>query len=152
MNELKQIRARLHALYGENKKIEDDNYDKALAVKCINGTFVGKRNNGVIAFKGIPFVGKQPVGEFRWKAPVDYVADNGVYEAYYNGKSPYQEETVIQVVSLYVQGEDCLYLNVWKAEDDIKNKPVIMDSRRRLRSRRNGRAARRGLQFRKRKS
>ena len=31
--------------YGENKKITDGNYDKSLAVKCINGTFVGKRFN-----------------------------------------------------------------------------------------------------------
>lgn len=36
-----------------------------LAVKCINGTFVGRKNDNVIAYKGIPFVGKQPVGELR---------------------------------------------------------------------------------------
>ncbi len=33
--------------YGENKKITDGNYDKSLAVKCINGTFVGKRSGGI---------------------------------------------------------------------------------------------------------
>ena len=48
--------------YGDNKQITDGNCDKSLAVKCINGTFVGKKNEGVIAYKGIPFVGKQPVG------------------------------------------------------------------------------------------
>lgn len=74
-------------LYGENKKITDGNYDKSLAVKCINGTFVGKRSGGIVAYKGIPFVGQQPVGELRWKAPVGYVADESVYEAYYNAKS-----------------------------------------------------------------
>ena len=25
----------------ENKRITDDNYDKSLAVRCVNGTFVG---------------------------------------------------------------------------------------------------------------
>ena len=35
---------RMRALYGENKKITDGNYDKSLAVKCINGTFVGKKD------------------------------------------------------------------------------------------------------------
>ena len=87
---LSEIKEEMRALYGENKPITDGNYDKSLAVKCINGTFVGKKNNGVIAYKGIPFVGKQPVGELRWKAPVDVVPDDGVYEAYYNGKSPCQ--------------------------------------------------------------
>ena len=32
-----------------------------------------------IAKKGIPFVGKQPIGEFRWKAPVDAKLDDGVF-------------------------------------------------------------------------
>ena len=125
-DEMNKAKAKLRALYGENKQITDGNYDKSLAVKCIIGTFVGKKNDGVIAYKGIPFVGKQPVGELRWKAPVDVVADDGVYEAYYNGKSPCQVYDRWQVASLYVQGEDCLYLNVWKADDGGKKKPVMV--------------------------
>ena len=113
--------------YGENKKITDGNYDKSLAVKCINGTFVGKRSGGIVAYKGIPFVGQQPVGELRWKAPVDYVADESVYEAYYNAKSPYQREEPSEKASLYVQGEDCLCLNIWKAEgSSAATKPVMV--------------------------
>ena len=54
--------------YRANQIITDGNYDKSLAVRCINGTFVGKKTDGVIAWRGIPFVGKQPVGENRWKA------------------------------------------------------------------------------------
>ena len=123
---LDEIKAELRAQYGENKPITDGNYDKSLAVKCINGTFVGKKTDNIIAYKGIPFVGKQPVGEFRWKAPVNFEPDEGVYEAYYNGKSPYQEENITEGGSLYVQGEDCLYLNVWKADDSAKNKPVMV--------------------------
>lgn len=73
----------MHALYGENHRITDGNYDRSLAVKCINGTFVGQRKGDVIAFRGIPFVGRQPVGEYRWKAPVDFKPDDGVYEAHY---------------------------------------------------------------------
>ena len=56
--------------YGVNKTITDDSYDKSLAVKCINGTFVGKLSDSTIVFRGIPYVGKQPVGSLRWKAPV----------------------------------------------------------------------------------
>ena len=114
---LDELKAEVRAKYGENKRITDGNYDKSLAVKCINGTFVGKNNDGVIAYKGIPFVGRQPVGELRWKAPVDVVPDDGVYEAYYHGKSGPQIEHISEGASLYVQGEDCLYLNVWKADE-----------------------------------
>ena len=123
---LNEIKAELKAQYGENKRITDGNYDKSLAVKCINGTFVGKKHDGVIAYKGIPFVGRQPVGELRWKAPVDVVPDDGVYEAYYNGKTPCQLDYDAQVASVYVRGEDCLYLNIWKADDGKKNKPVMV--------------------------
>ena len=127
MKALNEARERIRAQYGENKKITDGDYDKSLAVKCVNGTFVGKKTENVIAYKGIPFVGRQPVGELRWKAPVDVAPDNGVYEAYYNGKSPIQMETITEGGSLYVQGEDCLYLNVWKADEkNAAKKPVMV--------------------------
>lgn len=126
-NALNEVRERIRSQYGENKKITDGNYNKALAVKCVNGTFVGKKTDNIIAYKGIPFVGKQPVGELRWKAPIDVVPDDGVYEAYYNAKSPRQNETISEGGSLYYQGEDCLYLNVWKAnETTAKKKPVMV--------------------------
>ena len=123
---LDETRAKMLSQYGENKRIADGNYEKSLAVKCVNGTFVGKKNDGVIAYKGIPFVGKQPVGNLRWKAPVDVVPDDGVYEAYYNGKTPCQSDYAAQVASVYVRGEDCLYLNVWKADDGGTKKPVMV--------------------------
>jgi len=117
---------KLRALYGENKQITNDEYDKSLAVKCINGTFVGKRTDNIIAYKGIPFVGRQPSGELRWKAPVDIVADDGIYEAYYNAKSPCQNE-YLETSSLFYQSEECLYLNIWKADEaSAEKKPVMV--------------------------
>ena len=106
---------------GKNQKIVDGNYNQSLAVKCVNGTFVGKKADGVISFKGIPFVGQQPVGNLRWKAPVDVTPDDSVYEAYYYGKAPIQEPG--DPSAEYGTSEDCLYLNVWKAdESSIFNK------------------------------
>ena len=125
-DELTEVRERMAALYGENKKITDGSYDKSLAVKCINGTFVGRKTENVIAYKGIPFVGQQPVGDLRWKAPVDYVPDDGVYEAYYNAKSPCQGVDPMQIASLYAKGEDCLHLNVWRAEGATTEKRPVM--------------------------
>ena len=109
---------------GMNKEITDGNYDKSLAVKCINGTFVGQKKDNIISFLGIPFVGQQPVGNLRWKAPVDYVANDGVYEAYVFGKTPMQAEG--DPSAQYIQGEDCLYLNVWKTDDTTTEKKPVM--------------------------
>ncbi len=122
---LDEARKLLRSLYGENKKITDDSYDKALAVKCINGTFVGKKTDNVIAYRGIPFAGSQPVGDLRWKAPVDVIPDDGVYEAYYNAKSCYGNES-LETGSLFYPSEECLYLNVWKADDKSEAKKPVM--------------------------
>ena len=121
------LRERIMAQYGENKPITDGNYDAALAVKCVNGTSVGKKtDDNVIAYKGIPYVGAQPVGEYRWKAPVDVEPDDGVYEAYYFGKVPCQVSNANQKASQYPQGEDCLHLNIWKAVDAGNEKKPVM--------------------------
>lgn len=125
MSEFEDEKTLLRAQYGENKKITDGNFDKSLAVKCVNGTFVGKRTDGIISYRGIPFVGKQPVGNLRWKAPVDVVPDNGVYEAYFNAKSAYGNEN-FEVGSMFYLSEDCLYLNVWKAENSSAEKKPVM--------------------------
>ena len=79
------------------------------------------RAEGVITYKGIPFVGRQPVGKLRWKAPADVAPNDGVYEAYYNSKAACQHEALSDY-----QGEDCLYLNVWKAESASASKKPVM--------------------------
>ena len=104
-----------------NKKITCGKYDQSLAVKCVNGIFVGKKTDNIISYKGIPFVGQQPVGDLRWKAPVDVQADDGIYEAYHFAKLAVQVECIEEP-----QGEDCLYLNVWKADDKSAVKKPVM--------------------------
>ena len=126
---LSEEKAELRAQYGENKKITDGNYDKSLAVKCINGTFVGKKTDNIVAFRGIPYVGQPPVGNLRWKDPVDIVPDDGVYEAYYNAKSARQRESFSEAASLYYQSEDCLYLNIWKAQSEVKADEVTTEKK-----------------------
>ncbi len=122
---MSEIEKQLTPQYGENQKITDGNYDQSLAVKCINGTFVGKKAENIISYKGIPFVGQQPVGNLRWKAPVEVTPNDGVYEAYYYGKAPVQE--VGDPAAEYGTGEDCLYLNVWRTDEEaLKKKPVIV--------------------------
>ena len=108
-----------------NKKITDGNYDKSLAVKCINGTFVGQKSENIISYKGIPFVGQQPVGNLRWKAPVEFTPNDGVYEAYNFAKAPIQSPG--DIVYDLGTSENCLYLNVWKSDEaTTTKKPVVV--------------------------
>ena len=120
------VKEQLRARYGgENKRITDDSYDRSLAVRCTNGTFVGRKTENIVTYRGIPFVGRQPVGGLRWKAPVEPVPDDGVYEAYYNACSAFGNPE-FETGSLYDLSEDCLYLNVWKTEDASAGKKPVM--------------------------
>lgn len=115
----------LRESYGENRVITGE-YDVELSAKCSNGTFVGARAGHVAAFRGIPFA-KPPVGVLRWKAPEPAEDCDGVFEAYFNGKTPIQTEWMTEQASYYRQGEDCLYLNVWKnLTDNTPKKPVMV--------------------------
>lgn len=116
---------RVRDSYGINQLITGE-YDAALSAKCHNGIFVGKSESDVLAFRGIPFA-KPPVGELRWKAPEAAEDCTDVFEAYYNGKSPIQTEWPSEQASYYPQGEDCLYLNLWKNQaDPTEKKPVMV--------------------------
>ena len=115
-NMIENERIRMNNLYGVNQDITGTGYDRNLGTVCDNGTFVGKEKNGVLSCKGIPYA-EQPVGDLRWQPPVDARAQDGVYEAYYFGKSGIQTEAESERASFYPQGEDCLTLNVWSSRD-----------------------------------
>lgn len=111
--------------YGENREITGS-YDSNLAMKTMNGTFVGKEENGVVSYKGIPYA-QPPTGQLRWKAPVAPEKSDKVMEAYYFGKSSIQTKTETERASLYEQGEDNLTLNVWtNQKNNSKAKPVMV--------------------------
>ena len=120
----KEIKERVSSTYGVNRVIEGE-YDKALAAKCDNGTFVARRSEGLAVFRGIPFA-KPPVNDLRWRAPKAPENDDRVFEAYYNGKSPIQTLLVSEQASYYPQGEDCLYLNVWSSLGFEGEKRAVM--------------------------
>lgn len=124
-NHKMNIKEIMSARYGENKRLSGD-FDPALAVRCVNGTFAGKPEGDVSVFLGIPFA-QPPIGALRWKRPLPVQQDDGVYEAYFNAKSPIQTECPTERASYYPQGEDCLYLNIWcnRACTDSK-KPVMV--------------------------
>ena len=110
--------------YKKNSIITGE-YDRSLSASCVNGTFVGRENDGVTAFRGIPFA-QPPVGKLRWKDPAPVTESNAVYEAYHNGSSPIQTKLDSERASLYHQSEDCLYLNVWTAAGYAGQKRAVM--------------------------
>ena len=116
---------RIRDSYGENRPVTDG-YEPSLAATCCNGTFVAAREGNIAAFRGIPYA-KPPVGELRWKAPEPVEDGDTVREAYYNGKTPIQTAWPTEQASFYPQGEDCLYLNIWKnLADETADKPVMV--------------------------
>ena len=106
-----------------NSEIEGD-YDKAHAVKCINGTFVGEEEHGVASWLGIPYA-KPPVNERRFKAPEYVDESDGVFEAKYYGKGAFGSTGYPDCVQK-LESEDCLYLNIWVNEDDKTEKKPVM--------------------------
>ncbi|MBQ3731120.1 MAG: carboxylesterase family protein, partial [Muribaculaceae bacterium] len=114
------------ALYGENKVIEGA-YPDSLAVETANGIFVGESDDGLLAFKGIPYA-LQPTGERRWQEPKPEPDSRIVREAKYFGHSAIQFRSQSNAASLYPQGEDCLTLNVWTAADGMRaaHRPVMV--------------------------
>ncbi len=118
-------KAQMQALYGENRALEE-NPDPDHSVTCVNGTFVPKMDGAVACFRGIPFA-LPPVGERRWKKAEPVHAKSGIFEAYYNAKSPIQTQIHSERASCYSQSEDCLYLNVWNnTGDKTPNKPIMV--------------------------
>ena len=113
-------------LYGENSIIEGD-YPDSLAVEVSNGIFVGSCEDGLMAFKGIPYA-LQPTGDRRWREPKPEPDSHLVREARYFGHSAIQQRSQGNAASLYPQGEDCLTLNVWTAANGMRtaHRPVMV--------------------------
>lgn len=107
-----------------NKEIAGE-YDKDLAVKCTNGIFVGKEHSGVVAYKGIPYV-KPPVGDLRWRKPMEPDPSEKVFEAYNFSAILPQPDVFASELSSHPQSEDCLTLNIWRAKKAKNKLPVVV--------------------------
>ena len=55
--------------YNKNNKLQSIPKN-SYPVKCHNGIFVGKEEENIISFKGIPFA-KPPIKKLRWKPALD---------------------------------------------------------------------------------
>jgi carboxylesterase type B len=83
------------------------------------GTVRGIVDNGVAAFKGIPFAAP-PVGDLRWQAPQPVIPWSGVKQT-----SAFALPCAQGSGAAAESSEDCLYLNIWtSATSDGEKRPV----------------------------
>jgi para-nitrobenzyl esterase len=111
-------------------------------VKTRSGPVQGLMDNGVCAFKGVPY-GAPPIGKLRFMPPQppkpwtdtcdasDFGAPAmqlaGGTSVVANNDFGFQMHRVFPTPSeLKVMNEDCLYLNVWTPAPDRKRRPVMV--------------------------
>lgn len=97
-------------------------------VACENGVMLGRAEDGVISFKGVPYA-KPPVGELRWKAPQAPDPSDEEIECYEFGYASLQYEWPSEPGSYSPKSEDCLTLAIWENESIAASeelKPVMV--------------------------
>jgi para-nitrobenzyl esterase len=101
--------------------------EAATTVRIDTGALAGHTNDGVTAFKGIPYA-QAPVGPLRWRAPQPVIPWQGVRQATAFGADCAQHPFGGDAAPLGVTpAEDCLYLNVWRpAAAATKPLPVMV--------------------------
>jgi para-nitrobenzyl esterase len=95
-------------------------------VRIESGTIKGSQQNGVLAFKGIPFAAP-PVGPLRWRPPQPVAAWSGTRPAKDYGPDCMQLPFPSDAAPLGGPvNEDCLYLNIWKPAAPSSRKLPVM--------------------------
>jgi para-nitrobenzyl esterase len=91
------------------------------------GRLQGRSEDGVVAFKGIPFA-QPPAGDLRWRAPQPAVPWTGVRSAVAYGPDCMQVPVPGDAAPPSTHlSEDCLSVNVWApAKESTKDKLPVM--------------------------
>lgn len=100
--------------------------DPVVQVQTADGVLVGRGNDQVEAFKGIPYAAP-PVGALRWRPPQPVVAWDGPRDAGNVGAlCPQPPANGDPGVGPRPMSEDCLTLNVWAPKDRARPAPVMV--------------------------
>lgn len=93
-----------------------------------SGRMRGMHEEGVLAFRGIPYA-QPPIGPLRFRPPQKSVAGSGVREALTYGPAAMQVGNPMAAQTGAVpleMSEDCLSLNVWTPAADGARRPVLV--------------------------
>jgi para-nitrobenzyl esterase len=131
-----------HAANGADNRVNDQaggaahNVLRATEYGWVEGT--NDSATQTLSWKGVPYA-KPPVGERRWRAPVDPDKWNTVratkefgnacaqYGRIYGpGSNNRYDETIGTTLNQAVGSEDCLYLNIWRPANSKPGLPVIV--------------------------
>ncbi|MFD6698194.1 MULTISPECIES: carboxylesterase/lipase family protein [unclassified Microbacterium] len=94
-------------------------------VRTEQGIVDGFAEDGVARFFGIPFA-QPPVGDRRWRPPLEPVGWGGARPAWEFGPICPQTSGAVFTPRATSQSEDCLYLNVWTGSTDSEAKQPVM--------------------------
>src|SRR5882757_7652299 len=100
----------------------------AAQVRTQSGVVAGSTEDGIAAYKGIPFAAP-PVGENRWRDPVPVTPWSAVKQATVYGPNcpqPARTDMGVNARSKAATAEDCLYLNVWTPAASADEKLPVM--------------------------
>jgi para-nitrobenzyl esterase len=104
------------------------NSDPIIQTAC--GRVRGTREDGVYAFRGIPYA-EAPIGSLRFRPPVARTAWDGVLDATRFGERHPQDVDPVEASLMKADdrppgGEDCLNLNVWTPDPGASGLPVFV--------------------------
>jgi para-nitrobenzyl esterase len=98
----------------------------AQRVRTESGALSGVSEGGLSVYKGVPFAAA-PVGELRWRPPVDVARWTGVRKTDAFAPACMQEGVSMPGETPPVVSEDCLYLNIWTPAKSLRERlPVIV--------------------------
>ena len=93
-------------------------------VQTLYGAVKGSEDEaGTWVWKAIPFA-KPPVGDLRWKAPLDPEPWDGIRQEtqFCSACTQYEQTTGTSITG----SEDCLYLNIWRPQSEETDLPVYV--------------------------
>ncbi|MFX1317833.1 MAG: carboxylesterase/lipase family protein [Promethearchaeota archaeon] len=104
-----------------DKTYELGKWNDEANVQTKYGLVRGFSDKGTWCWKGIPY-GTPPVGELRWKAPLDPIPWLGTRKTTRFGNSAAQVMPIMGSTG----SEDCLYLNIWRPKSSETELPVYL--------------------------